>query len=231
MLSNLLLFPLNTVLVPGLVMPLHIFEERYRNLVELLLAEPDEESREFGIIAIRDGMSVEADGITALYEVGTATLLRQVERFEDGRFDIVTTGSRRFRLHEVDSSQPLARGIVEFLDEPTDMDDPIVAQQVAQLFTVYRNLLGGRLDTQSDADSALEIEAGDDLPDDPTVLSYLVTAAMVLPTPDRQQLLATPDTLGRLTLARSILSHENALIAGLGAVPAIDLLSAPTCPN
>ena len=56
------LFPLNTPLVPGLVLPLHIFEPRYRELVEELLARPDEDDREFGIVAVRDGRDVAADG-------------------------------------------------------------------------------------------------------------------------------------------------------------------------
>ena len=163
----------------------------------------------------------------ALYDIGTATLLKQVDRREDGRFDIVTTGSRRFRLHEVDASEPLIRATVEFLSEPTDEIDPLIAQQVAKRFTTYRHLLSGRMDGESNAQGL----TSSDLPEDPRVLSYLVTAAMVLPTSERQTLLAAPDTLSRLTLARAILGHENALLAELGAVPAIDLLTSPPCPN
>ena len=66
------LFPLNTPLVPGLVLPLHIFEPRYRELVAELLARPDEEQREFGIVGIRDGGDVGRDGLGALYPVGTS---------------------------------------------------------------------------------------------------------------------------------------------------------------
>ncbi|MCX6431816.1 MAG: LON peptidase substrate-binding domain-containing protein, partial [Actinobacteria bacterium] len=111
------LFPLNTPLVPGLVLPLHIFEHRYRDLVAELLAIEDEDAREFGVVAIRDGRIVERDGIDALYPIGTATVLRQAELFDDGRYDIVTTGSRRFRLLGVDDSEPLLRAQVEFLDD------------------------------------------------------------------------------------------------------------------
>jgi Lon protease-like protein len=210
------LFPLNTVLVPGLVMPLHIFEPRYRHLVEELLEIPDEDNREFGVIAVREGKQAEVDGVDALYPIGTATVLRQVERLEDGRFDIVTTGSRRFRVLTLDTSAPLLRAEVEFLpDESTDAD-AVIAQHVARIFTAYRSILGGQLVADDDADIS-------DLPDDPTVLSYLITAAMVLPTQERQELLGAPDTATRLVRARALLSRENALISALGAVPAIEL--------
>lgn len=210
------LFPLNTVLVPGLVMPLHIFEPRYRHLVEELLAIPNEDSREFGVIAVREGMQAEIDGVDALYPIGTATVIRQVERLDDGRFDIVTTGSRRFRVLTVDTSAPLLRAEVEFLpDESTDAD-AVIAQHVARIFTAYRSILGGQLVADDDADIS-------DLPDDPTVLSYLITAAMVLPTHERQELLGAPDTATRLVRAQALLNRENALISALGAVPAIEL--------
>ena len=128
------LFPLNTPLVPGLVLPLHIFEPRYREMVEELLARPDEDDREFGIVAVRDGRDVAADGMAALYPVGTATILRQAERLDDGRFDIVTTGSRRFRLLEVDARQPLLRAEVEYLDDVSDPADALLAEQVTRRF-------------------------------------------------------------------------------------------------
>jgi Lon protease-like protein len=221
--SPLPLFPLNTVLVPGLVLPLHIFEPRYRDLIEALLARPVEDDREFGIVAVRDGHDVHRDGLDALYPVGTATIVRQAERLDDGRFDIVTTGSRRFRLVEVDTSEPLVRGQVEFLADATEPADEALALQVAIGFRHYREALSGQVTE--------EVEPEDELPDDPTVLSYLVTAAMVLPTDQRQDLLAAPSTGERLRRARRLLRHETALISALSAVPAIDLGGPSASPN
>jgi Lon protease-like protein len=214
------LFPLNTPLVPGLVLPLHIFEPRYRELVEDLLARPDEDDREFGIVAVRDGHDVDRDGMTALYPVGTATVLRQAERLPDGRFDIVTTGSRRFRLLDVDASRPLLVGAVEFLEEVTDPADALLAVQVARNFQRYRTALSGQVSQEAEEDEAL--------PDDPTVLSYLVTAAMVLPVAERQSLLAAGSTAERLSLARAVLARESAIIARLSAVPALELPVTPS---
>jgi Lon protease-like protein len=227
--SPLPLFPLATVLVPGLVMPLHIFEPRYRGLIEELLAIPDEDAREFGIIAVRDGRDVARDGIDALYRVGTATVLRQAERLEDGRFDIITTGTRRFRLHSVDLSEPLIRGEVEFLEDPTVPDDLRAAADVHRRFLAYRQVLSGQV---AATDDEIDVDDDDeDLPDDPTVLSYLVTAAMVLPTSERQDLLSAETTGQRLTLARSLLHRETGLISLLGALPAIDMSSPDPTPN
>lgn len=222
MTDRLPLFPLNTVLVPGLVMPLHIFEPRYRAMIEMLLEEPDEEEREFGIVAVRDG----GDARTAhgCYPVGTATILRQVQRLDDGRYDIMTTGSRRFRITAVDAADPLLWADVEWLEDVTSPDDPMLAQQTARAFTTYRSVLGGQLADEDAADV-------DDLPEDPTVLSYLITAAMVLPGDERQQLLAAEDTASRLRIARTLLARENTLIATLRAVPAIELLNVTPSAN
>ena len=213
------LFPLNTPLVPGLVLPLHIFEPRYREMVEELLARPDQDDREFGIVAVRDGRDV-ADGMPALYPVGTAAVLREAERLDDGRYDIVTTGSRRFRLIGIDARQPLLRAEVEFLDDVSDPADALLAEQVTRRFRLYRGALSGQVPDAVDWDDPDEDA---DLPDDPTVLSYLVTAAMLLPTDERQGLLAAPSTGDRLALARSLLGRETALISMLSAVPSLDV--------
>lgn len=214
------LFPLNTPLVPGLVLPLHIFEPRYRAMVEELLARPDEDDREFGIVAVRDGRDVATDGMRALYPVGTATVLRQAEQLADGRFDIVTTGSRRFRLLEIDAREPLLRAQVEYLDDVSDPADALLAEQVTRRFRLYRGALSGQVPDAVDWDDP-DDDAG--LPDDPTVLSYLVTAAMLLPAGERQGLLAAPTTGDRLALARTLLGRETALISALSAVPSLDV--------
>ena len=199
-------------------MPLHIFEPRYCQLVETLIANPDEDAREFGIIAVRDGRSLEA-----LFEIGTGAVLRQVDRVDDGLFDIITIGSRRFLIHAVDTSAPLATATVEFLDDPICQPSALLLQQVMTRFTTYRTILGGRFD---DGEAR-----ADDLPADPNVLSYLITASMVLPTAERQSLLSAPDADARLVLASNLLARENALIAAFSAVPAIDLLPTIEYPN
>src|ERR1700739_47151 len=111
------LFPLSTVLFPGMRLPLHIFEERYRLLVAHLRAQP--EPRRFGGIAIRKGREGGADGITALHEVGCVAPVRQIMAHPDGRFDLATVGAERFRLLSVDESLPYDQGEIEPLKDET----------------------------------------------------------------------------------------------------------------
>lgn len=218
------LFPLNVVLVPGLVIPLHIFEPRYRQLVEDLLALPDEEDREFGIIAVREGRSVEQDGIAALFDVGTTVIIRQAEQYPDGRFDIMATGHRRFALRSVDSSAPLLMAEVEMLTDDPGVLDPGTTRRVGTLFLGYREALVGQVPEDAPRETG-------SLPDDPTTLSYLVTAAMVLPPQERQELLAAPTTAARLLRAERLLRRETALLSVLGAVPTLEIPGPPPSAN
>ena len=213
------LFPLGRVLYPGLALPLHIFEERYRLLVARLEAGTTDEERSFGVVAIRAGHEVGTGSVSALHEVGTTALLRRVTPYPDGRSDILTTGARRFRLLDVDRSQPYLLGEVEWLPEsagaPQDLDS--LAAAAAAQFVEYQQTLAG--DDGEDAD-----DAPPTLPDDPTVLSYLISAAMVLDLADRQRLLATPTTAERLRRLSGLLTRELTALRLLGAVPATDLL-------
>ncbi len=212
------LFPLGSVLYPGLALPLHIFEQRYRLLVSRLEAGTTEEERSFGVVAIRSGHEVGAASVSALHEVGTTALLRRVTPYPDGRSDILTTGARRFRLLAVDQSQPYLQAEVEWLPEPNEAPSDLnsLATEVASQFTEYQQTLAGDADDTEEPSTTL--------PDDPTVLSYLVSAAMVLDLPDRQRLLAAPTTADRLRTLTGLLSRELAALRLLGAVPATDLL-------
>ena len=213
--TTLALFPLTTVLVPGLVMPLHIFEPRYRSLMEDLLLLP-EDDRVFGITSIRPGRSPEHDGIDALYPVGIEVLVRSIERLDDGRFDITTIGRRRFLIDEVDTSMPLLRAEVSYLDEPEPSPRAhVLAREVAEAFGTYRAVLASRV--------GQEDETTQELPDDPTVLSFLVTAALVVPPDERNALLSAPSTDERLVLAHALLARETTFLRTFGAVPSVDL--------
>ena len=249
MVESLPLFPLTTALVPGLVLPLHIFEPRYRLMVEELLDKPEDE-REFGIVAFRESHSLAPKQLSPgdgpeddaslseppaanadLYPVGVSAVIRQAERRDDGRYDIVTIGARRFRLDDVDRSAPLLRASVTFLPEPEiDSDDPRVitaVQSAMQAFDKYRSILGGRLN-EADDDSDVD---DDQVPTDPSVLSYLITAALVVYGSTRQDLLAAPDAVTRLRLGTRVLSSESALISAFGAIPALDLLNSTPSEN
>lgn len=213
------LFPLGSVLYPGLALPLHIFEQRYRLLVSHLNDGESDVERSFGVVAIRAGHEVGSASVSALHEIGTTAVLGRVTPYPDGRYDIMTRGSRRFRLHAVDDSMPYLRAEVEWLPEqvgpPTEVQP--LAAEVARRFRSYQALLGGGGEADP-ADDDLQ------LPEDATVLSYLVAAAMVLDLADRQRLLAAPSTQARLTRLAALLGREDALVRLLRAVPGTDLM-------
>ena len=220
--ETLPLFPLGTVLYPGVLLPLHIFEERYRQLVRDLLDRPG--SRRFGVIAIRKGRETGVDGILALHEIGCTATLRRVEEYEDGRFDLVTVGAQRFRLVELDDSLPYLQGEVDLLAEDTGDETAagLAAQAVQEAFRTYLDALAGPGVTQVTIP---------DLPDDPVLLSYLVAASIIADLPDKQVLLAEPDAVRRLATERELLSRETAMLRTLTSTPAPDLRYSPYSPN
>ncbi len=205
--QRLALFPLGTVLVPGLILPLSVFEPRYRALVADLLTKPDRE-RVFGVVAIKAGHEVGEHSVSALHEVGTTAVLREVTENEDGTYALVTSGAVRFRLHGLDeaASTPYMTGLVTPLEdtEGAGADISALANRVAASYSAYREDLG--LDPP-------------DLPAEPRVLSYLVAAGMVLELSNRQDLLEQPDTARRLLAEARLLGRERRLLAALSAVP------------
>ncbi|MGH3237843.1 MAG: LON peptidase substrate-binding domain-containing protein, partial [Streptosporangiaceae bacterium] len=216
------LFPLGAVLYPGMLLPLRIFEERYRQLVRDLLDGP--EPRRLGVIAIRKGRETGIDGVHSLYEIGCTATVRRVDRHDDGRFDIVTVGTERFRLRGLDETRLYLQGEVEMLaEEPVDPAAAEPAVRVAQAaFREYLDALtewGGAI---------VRLE---DLPDEPTLLSFIIAAAMVIDLPERQALLAESDTLGRLARQRAMLSRETAMLRTTTSRPAPDLRHTPYSPN
>ena len=218
--ETLPLFPLGTVLFPGLLLPLHIFEERYRQLVRDLQDGP--EPRRFGVLAIRQGRETGVDGIQALHEIGCTATLRQVKQLEDGRYDIVTVGTDR--LAGLDDSKPYLQGQVDLLPEETgdSAGAALAARVVKDAFRAYLSTLAERGVTQISAP---------ELPDDPVTLSYLVGASMIIDLSDRQTLLAEPDALRRLVAERSLLSRELTMLRTLTATPAPDLRNSPYSSN
>ena len=120
--EQLPLFPLNTVMFPGVSVPLHVFEDRYRALVHHLLTISDKSMRLFGIVAIREGYEVGQPHLSlvqSLHRVGCVVQMTSVEPYEDGRFDIEVVGRQRLRLEGIDTSGSYLVGDVETLSERT----------------------------------------------------------------------------------------------------------------
>jgi len=204
--DRLPLFPLGTVLFPGAPLPLHVFEPRYRELVQDLLTAP--EPRAFGVVAIREGHEVGADALRSLYDVGCVALVRRVDALPDDRFAVMTVGTRRFRLLQTDDSRPYLQGDVELLTE-----SEVTGSSVTRLVDGVRRMFADYHSALADPDSELE------LPEDPALMSYVVAATLLLGLPERQALLEAANTEQRLQLEADLLKRELGLIRTLRTVP------------
>ncbi|MCX4525405.1 MULTISPECIES: LON peptidase substrate-binding domain-containing protein [unclassified Streptomyces] len=239
------LFPLNQVLFPGLVLPLNIFEERYRAMMRDLLKTGEDEPRRFAVVAIRDGREVAptapglpdqtalpergpaagfgADPIQAFHRVGCVADVAAIREREDGSFEVMSTGTTRVRLLSVDASGPYLVAELEELPEDAGEGAGALAEGVLRAFRNYQKRLAGARERS--------LASGADLPDEPSVVSYLVAAAAVLDIPAKQRLLQAPDTATRLAEELKLLRTETAVIRHLPSLPAVDLTRAPTSPN
>jgi Lon protease-like protein len=232
------LFPLNTVLCPGIALPLHIFEERYRALVRHCI----DSSSPFGIVLIREGREV-GTGAISFTGIGTVAEIRDAGRYEDGRYDLLVVGTRRFEIRRVLSGKrPYLMAEVDVLEE--EIGDEATAHRLAMTatrrFVKYLELLQPRSgETAEEIDVRVEIETDDDepageeivedvdpgeagaegdddaprrrrvtIPDDPTVLSYLLAGIVQVEPPRRQSLLETGTTEARLRVLLALIDRE-----------------------
>lgn len=179
------MFPLGSVLVPHAVLPLHVFEPRYRTLLDDVLAG----DREFGVVLIERGHEVGGDDVRG--DLGTIARVMQVERLDDGRAAVVAVGTRRCRVEAWLPDDPYPRASV------TELDDGVPGPDAHELVDEVRLRLRRLL--------ARAAELGDTVPpatteisDDPTVASYHATALTPLGAYDTQRLLAIDEPEERL---------------------------------
>ncbi|MFF8863547.1 LON peptidase substrate-binding domain-containing protein [Streptomyces sp. NPDC015139] len=239
------LFPLNSVLFPGLVLPLNIFEERYRAMMRELMKTPEDEPRRFAVAAIRDGHEVAPsapgmpdptaqpdrgpaagfgpDPLKAVHAVGCVADAATIREQADGTFEVLATGTSRMRLLSVDASGPYLTAELEELTEEPGEEAGALAEGVLRSFRQYQKRLAGARERS--------LTTGAELPDDPSVVSYLVAAAMVHDTPTKQRLLQAPDTASRLRDELTLLRAETAIIRSLPSLPAFELTRTPTSLN
>jgi ATP-dependent Lon protease len=144
--SELGLFPLGIVLLPTEQIPLHIFEDRYQELIGECLAE----EREFGLVYAHD------DGLS---EIGTRAAVTEVlDRFDDGRMNIVVEGRERFRLLELTEGRSFQTGLVEPVEDEPDAADPEDSEQAVELFHRLVELTGAQVEEPSLAAEQLSFE-------------------------------------------------------------------------
>jgi Lon protease-like protein len=216
------MFPLNTVLFPGVATPLHVFEDRYRALVHHLLTQDDPAKRLFGVTAIREGYEVGDRGVQSLHTTGTVMQLTEVEQYPDGTFDIEVVGRQRLRLHDLETSGTYPVGLVDVLEEPDPPEAEAEAERTLATFDTYRRRLG-------------ELRGGPvlngDLPRDPTYLSWSLSTTCLLTLPERQALLEAPDAATRLALLRRSLVNELRAMKAVPSLPATEVARTRWSPN
>lgn len=193
--ARLPLFPLNTVLFPGMPLPLHIFEERYK----LMIGRCIEQRAPFGVVLIRSGE--EAGEPAEPFDVGTTARIARVQRLDDGRMNLVTLGHERFRIRSRGGDQPYLTGDVELLaseelDAPQAEDE---AHRVAALFGEHLRL---RLAVSGQWTRAV------DLPSEPDRLADFVAAGLDAPQTFKQELLETLSVPERLRREAELLGKQ-----------------------
>ena len=221
------IFPLGLVAFPGMEVPLHIFEDRYRDLVRTLLEVPDPAERLFGIVAIREGWEVAGragSGVRSLYRTGCVVQLTSHEEYADGRFDIAAVGRHRMRVLETDGGATYLRAKVEELHGTTD-PSPAAAVEAARTLSVFE-----RYRAAVSAIRGGEVMVGG-LPRDPELLSYVLAATCALTLPERQQLLESPTAPERLAHLRRLLHRELGAIRAVPSLPATEVARTGWSPN
>jgi hypothetical protein len=193
--ERLPLFPLRTVLFPHAVLPLHVFEERYKLMIRRCLAE----GRPFGVALIRSGEEV--GGPAEPHDVGTVARIAQMQRLPDGRLSLVALGVRRFRILALDTTELYLQGDVELLDS-TDVDAPEVREA------------GGRVSALFDEQFRLVLALSGqwmrrpDLPADHDALADFVAGQVDLPMEEKQELLETLALPARLSKLAVLLGRR-----------------------
>jgi uncharacterized protein len=193
-LEELPLFPLNTVLFPYAELYLHIFEERYQDMVHLCLKE----DRAFGVVLIRSGSEA---GRAEPYLVGTAVKIVGVHSYEDGRMDIHVRGERRFRIRDIDEDQQFLIGQVEPVVE-LEVEEDSEAQSLLALAKDEVEALIQKVFARKEFDVQVVF------PTDPVALSFAIANLLPMENLEKQRLLETTDTLERVSALLPILENQ-----------------------
>lgn len=196
-LEELPLFPLHTVLFPYAQLQLHVFEDRYREMVRSCV----EFDRPFGVVLIREGSEV--GDTPSPYMVGTAVRILKVIPYDDGRMDIHVEGERRFRIRELDEeSEPYLIGkvepVIEVETEENEENRNVFGTAKEQFEQLIHKIF-----------SRQEFNVSVKLPTDPVVLSFTIANMLHMENLAKQRLLETTDTLERVATLLPILQMQN----------------------
>jgi Lon protease-like protein len=213
------LFPLGQVLLPGMPLPLHIFEPRYRKMLADITAPGAR--RAFGVVALRRGSEV-GDPAAQFSDTGTLAELTEVVAQPEGTSDLLAVGSRRFRVERLVPGAPYLRAEVEMLPEVDGGVTPQLRNAARHLQQIFDARIGALTGETPSAP----------LPDDAGLLSYRLAARLPLPPADRQALLEEPTDAARLNRAVRLQRRELALLGATRTIAVSPVvLQLPARPN
>ena len=190
------LFPLNTVLFPGMSLPLHIFEARYQQMIRTCL----ETDKLFGVVLIKRGS--EALGpLAEPFSVGCTARIIDVQYLDQGRMNITTIAEQRFRINSLKSDLPYLLGEVEiqplFVKEPEELRP--AADNLTPKINQYIKLLNQIDSIKLDPEN---------LPNDPAMIGYFAAALLQMPPNEKQALLQSEDHLKLLNSLNQVYVRE-----------------------
>jgi Lon protease-like protein len=188
------LFPLDVVFFPGEDLPLHIFEPRYR----LMINECNKQKTPFGIVLVKpDSQHLKEEP----YSVGTMAKIEVLDQLEDGRMNLIARGLQRFRILELQRHKPYLSGIVDVFEDRAEQDQTqaTCATQAGELFNAYLQVL-----IQVIGKESIDFS----LPTAPEELSHFIAYFLDVPNQRKQQLLELTSTTKRLEEEIDILRQE-----------------------
>jgi Lon protease-like protein len=188
------LFPLNVVLFPGTVLQLHVFEPRYRQMI----VDCQTEEKPFGVVLVKMGSELMREEV---YEVGTLAEIHNLQPLDDGCYDLIAVGMRRFRIVSQHRDMPYLSGLVEPYEDEQEPEDCLqsLVRQGRSFFETYLNLL-------------LEAPVGNDihahLPNSPEGLSHFIAYFLEVEDTKKQEYLEMTSTRQRLLEEVAVLRRE-----------------------
>lgn len=204
--SDIPLFPLNVVLFPGMMLPLHIFEERYKSMIKECIAA----GQTFGVVLAKSKQAQAPNVATLfrddLYEVGTTARITAVENLQDGRMNLITVGQERFLIKDIyPSPSDYLRGRVDPypLQTENSSEVSILLQKLRPMVRQYINHL---------ADASGEDLSNATLPNDATALAFLAGTALQGPLADKQKLLSARSLRSLIASTVAVLDKEDQIL-------------------
>ncbi len=189
------LFPLpNVVLFPGVSLPLHIFEERYKSMINACI----DDDAPFGVVLLGG----ERETVSSIQNVGVLARVSEVERLDDGRMNIVTEGEVRFRILKFTSRAPAWRAEVDLMEEDPEPDTELTPL-ASELGEMYLEAYHTSLELTGEQPGRI------DLPTSATELSFVVPYVLDMEVEKKQALLESTSTRDRLRTLIGYLREAN----------------------